>query len=128
NDDGTVTDTLTGLIWMKNVGCLSGSQGKTWSEALSSVAALNAGTVACAGYTGRHTDWRLPHVRELNSLIDLSQSSGLPLGHPFSENGITAWSSTTRNNSSTAAWNISGRSKSYSDKGARLKVFPVRGG
>ncbi|MEO5368045.1 MAG: DUF1566 domain-containing protein, partial [Magnetococcus sp. WYHC-3] len=36
NDDGTVTDTLTGLIWMKNVGCLSGSQGKTWSEALSS--------------------------------------------------------------------------------------------
>jgi len=62
NGNGTVSDTMTGLMWQQ--GDDPGMY--TWDEAL---AQCEASTLA--GYT----DWRLPNVRELESLVDRTSSS-----------------------------------------------------
>lgn len=61
--NGTVTDNITGLMWPKDSsgpGCWNG-QTATWTEAIDYCEALDF-----AGYT----DWRLPNIRELVSLIN----------------------------------------------------------
>lgn len=55
NGDGTITDNITGLMWQKNAG-----EKMTFEEAVSNASSLNL-----AGYT----DWRLPSIKELYSLI-----------------------------------------------------------
>ena len=60
NGDGTVSDLNTGLMWQKtpNLG-----RKATYREAVA-----RAGTFGLAGYT----DWRLPTIKELYSLIDFN--------------------------------------------------------
>ena len=73
NDDGTVTDNLTGLMWTKNSQQVAGE--RNWYDAITAYNDLNF-----AGYN----DWRLPNVNELLSLIDRERlGPALPLGHPF---------------------------------------------
>jgi hypothetical protein len=93
NGDGTVTDNLTGLFWLKNANCFGT---RTWNEALSDCNGLANGSCGLAG-DWNAGDWRLPNVRELFSLIDFGQSGpGLPDGHPFSNVQTSSyWSSTT---------------------------------
>jgi len=55
NSDGTVTDHVTGLMWQQDPG-----EKMTYQEALDGVESF-----ALAGYT----DWRLPTIKELYSLI-----------------------------------------------------------
>ena len=62
-----VTDNLTGLMWAKNGNMPNGT--KTWQGALAYVASLNSRGGLC-GYT----DWRLPNVNELESLVNVKQS------------------------------------------------------
>jgi hypothetical protein len=89
NGDGTVTDNLTGLIWLKNADCPNAT--RDWSTALSDVAQLNTdGTMNsndCGDTSngGSHqTDWRLPNILELESLVDYEESAPpLPSDHPF---------------------------------------------
>ena len=73
NEDGTVTDNLTHLMWTKNAQQISGIM--TW------YAAVNAcNDLIFADYD----DWRLPNAKELLSLIDYSQDQPvLPIDHPF---------------------------------------------
>ena len=83
NGNGTITDNLTGLIWLKNANCiassypgfdqtgLAGDGAVTWYQALDFVAGINAGTYDCGDTSngGTHqADWRLPNIRELLSL------------------------------------------------------------
>lgn len=56
NGDGTVTDLNTGLMWQQDPG-----EKMTYSQAVAGAASFNL-----AGYT----DWRLPTIKELYSLID----------------------------------------------------------
>ena len=56
NGNGTVTDEATGLMWQQETTWLM-----TWAHDLSYCEKLSL-----AGYT----DWRLPTIKELNSLID----------------------------------------------------------
>ena len=105
NADGTVKDNLTGLIWLKDAGCL-GYQ--TWTEALSNSNTLASG--ACGLTDGSVAGaWRLPNFKELQSLIDFGQYvPALPVGHPFS--GVqsdTYWSSTTGAYLPDLAWIVS---------------------
>lgn len=128
NSDGTVTDNLTGLIWLKNANCYGP---RNWSTALSDAAALANDT--CGLTDGSSAgDWRLPHVRELHSLIDFSQfGPALLSGHPFTAvQSNYYWSSTTRASSMSDAKNVyllDGNVRSTSKTNINY-VWPVRGG
>lgn len=70
NINGTVTDNLTGLIWLKNANCF----GVQWTAALKDIGSLANGQ---CGLTDGSTagQWRLPNVRELESLVNVGQSN-----------------------------------------------------
>lgn len=130
NGNGTVTDNLTGLIWLKSANFKTG---RYWPNALTDCATLNSGE---GGLTDGSVegDWRLPNVQELQSLIDYGHGSpALPPGHPFT--GVVSgnyWSSTTYNGDSSGAWFVNlidGHVKSSpSNKVDFYNVWPVRGG
>jgi len=60
NKDQTITDRATGLMWSKG----DSKKGMNWEAALAWVQAKNR-----ENYHG-HNDWRLPSVRELQSIVD----------------------------------------------------------
>jgi hypothetical protein len=107
NANGTVTDNLTGLIWLKNANCFQNNDGgiQSWGSALS--LANNLANGACGLSDGsRPGDWRLPNRNELTSLLDLNKRNpSLPAGHPFTNfQAARYWSSTA--NSPGSAWRV----------------------
>lgn len=75
NGDGTVTDNLTGLMWLKDANCMAtnysglSSDGRVdWWTALEFVQGINSGAYPACG--AGYTDWRLPNLVELESLIN----------------------------------------------------------
>jgi hypothetical protein len=70
-----VTDNQTGLMWVRN----PDTGTRTWEDAIAYCEALSGGDGR-----GGFTDWRLPNLRELHSLIDYGQQAPpLPADHPF---------------------------------------------
>lgn len=61
NRDGTVTDSATNLMWVKNGWRIDFVSAMKWQEAVKKVEAFRH-----RGYT----DWRLPTIKEWKSLID----------------------------------------------------------
>ena len=119
NGDGTVTDNLTGLMWLTNANCIGNTHQEadnhndptdglvSWQDALDFVAGINSGANPnCTAATD--TDWRLPNRKELYSLIDFS-SETLPAGHPYVnlETDWHYWSSTSWMMSTDEAWAMS---------------------
>ncbi len=141
NNDGTVTDQLTGLIWLKNANCAGSPRG--WDAALSDVAQLNAaGTMnarACGDTSngGSHqSDWRLPNIKELRSLNDFSAyNPAVAAGHPFT-NLLTDHyhlSSSHASRDTAFAWVVAMvdgyTNRMPKDEGfGTYYVWPVRGG
>jgi hypothetical protein len=128
NGDGTVTDNLTALIWLKNANCFGA---RSWANALSDANALASGS--CGLSDGSSAGgWRLPNGNELHSLIDGTQSNpALPAGHPFT--GVQAnlyWTSTTvdYNPSGVVVVGMSNGAPVGAVKTGFLFVWPVRGG
>ncbi len=64
NKDGTITDNATGLMWAQ----ADSGKGLDWKEALAWAEEMNA-----QNYLG-HNDWRVPGVKELQSIIDYTRS------------------------------------------------------
>ena len=64
NKDGTVTDKATSLMWSQS----DSLKGMDWAKALKWVQQKNK-----ENYLG-HSDWRLPDVKELQSIVDYSKS------------------------------------------------------
>ena len=127
NLDGTVTDHLTGLIWLKDANCFGE---RTWAEALSDCNGL-ADTACGLSDGSRAGAWRLPNVKELLSLIDYeSVFPALPPGHLFTNVEVTYWSSTNNVNFNYIAWYVSllSGSMNYDSKTDVYFVLPVRGG
>ncbi len=94
NGNGTVTDALTGLVWMKNAGCFAATD---WASALT--AASQLASAACGLSDGSTAgQWRMPNANELESLVDVSRANpAVSAASPFvNVNVATAyWSSTT---------------------------------
>ena len=103
NGDGTVTDNMTNLVWMKNTNVF-GLQ--NWYDALNS----------CYNSIG---GWRLPNILELLSLVDFNYEDpyadgfilhgALPHGHPFTnlDGNFNHWTSTIASvGFGTGAWSI----------------------
>ena len=81
NGDGTVTDHLTGLIWLKDADCF-GKQSHGAAKRLAGELAHGQCGLSDGSASG---DWHMPNLRELLSLIDYCNiEPALPSGHPFS--------------------------------------------
>jgi len=134
NRDGSVKDNLTGLTWLKNANCFGE---RNWADALTASNTLASGSCGLTDSSVAGV-WRLPNVKELESLIDFGQEGpALPAGHPFT--GVNSffycWSSTTYYHAtypsdSMYAWYVSiqdgfERLITKTDTGC---VWPVRGG
>ena len=119
NGNGTVTDKITGLIWLKNADCFDYP---TWAAALSIANTLATG--ACGLTDGSNAgQWRLPDINELDSLVDRSMANpALTVGHPFTSvksNYGTYWSSSSSENGSHAL----GVSMNYGNVGSPEKIY-----
>ena len=107
NGNDTVTDTRTGLVWEQVKGG-NGSEAVTWQAALSYCENLGKGGI---------NNWRLPSIRELESLVDEERYNAAVDG-VFGYGSLNAWSSTSYSTSSTQAWYVGFESGkvSYGDK------------
>jgi hypothetical protein len=143
NGNGTITDTLTGLIWLKNANCtdtvggIAKSNGYlTWENALTWSNNLASGK--CGLSDGSNSgQWRLPTRKELKSLVNRGQANNATW---LGTKGFSAvlqdygyWSSSTSKTYSTytyGAWHVyMGSGGVVSDfKTYNRYVWPVRGG
>ena len=128
NGDGTVTDNLTGLIWLKNPDCFGS---RTWAGALNAANTLNHGE--CGLTDGSVAGaWRLPNIKELRSLIDYSRYfPALPAGNPFIGLSVFYWSSSTPVGYTDSAWTVDmtdGDVFGGQKSAPHYHVWPVRGG
>ena len=142
NDNGTVTDNLTGLTWLQNANCFGLS---VWSDALTDANNLADGD--CDLSDGSSSgDWRLPNPLEIVSLSDFSQTQpAISAGHPFTNLPIfipfppdyisyfSYWTSSTW--LAMPGWADTGETTAKGIYGANVKsnsesytVWPVRDG
>jgi len=109
NADGTVTDNCTGLTWQQATadtndnGVVDGNDDIVWAEALRYCDALilcEDGTwttepAEAATHGGiKYDDWRLPNVRELQSIVDYGRY-GPAIDPVFSAESSWYWSSSS---------------------------------
>jgi hypothetical protein len=127
--DGTVTDGRTGLMWKRcpegrsGDACTEGTASSyTWQEALQ-----QAATAEFANYT----DWRLPNIKELASLVEMRCYTPAVNLTVFPNTPSTwFWSASPNPNGSASAWYVyfgngyGGDNYTSSDDAVRL----VRGG
>ncbi len=130
NGDGTVTDNLTELIWLKNADCFGV---KSLEEALNVSNSLADGQCGLNdGYMPG--EWRLPNLRELQSLVDYGMDHpALPSAHPFSDVRsylIGYWSSTAGVLSLPTVWSVhfADGSVTWDPPSHAKHVWPVTGG
>jgi len=117
NGDDTITDNLTQLIWQK----IPNSNAQTWEQALAYAEGLSIGSMS---------DWRLPNIKELQSLNNELATNPSVFAPYFSSLGIhNYWSSTTLPNQTLSAWywNTIFGITTYSAKTSTNYVLCVRG-
>ena len=118
NGDGTVKDNFTGLIWQQT----PTTNTMTWEDALN-----YCHTFTLAG----KADWRLPNVRELQSLNDVTKVNPSFDGTLF-HNLTTGnyWSSTSLYKTAAKAWdiNLGYGVVTQHDKTISEHIMLVRGG
>ncbi len=150
NSNGTITDNNTRLMWEKKA-MLDGLDNPlnphdadniyTWDEAFDFIDRLNS--PPCFA---KRCDWRLPNIKELQSIINYEKAAPLPaVSEAFNTNctfpstdpngscmANAYWSSTTRADSPANAWygNFLGifTSSVASKSEASISVRAVRGG
>ncbi|CAK0781689.1 hypothetical protein CCP3SC15_950011 [Gammaproteobacteria bacterium] len=134
-DGGTVTDTTTwltwrrcavGQIWDGNTSTCSGiASSHTWAQA-------RLLTDTFAG----HNDWRLPNIRELQTIVDRTHSPLAIDSTVFPNTTSKFWSASANTGNSSYAWFIDfcgggycsgGYSSHYGDKNASFQTRLVRG-
>ena len=118
NADGTITDSDTGLTWQQTPDGTT----RSWENALLYAEALSLG--------GR-SDWRLPNIKELQSINDEARlAPSVDTNYFAGAKSLKHWASTTVMNLTNRAWWVDFQSGmvSYDDKGSNLLVRCVRGG
>lgn len=118
NGNGTTTDLVTDLTWQQ----IPYYDSITWEQALTL-----ADTLTFAGYS----DWRLPNIKELQSMNDESLIN--PSINQTFFSGVNVnhyWSSTSLPNQTTKAWYLDTQLglTTYQFKINKLYVLCVRGG
>ncbi|MFH1027086.1 MAG: DUF1566 domain-containing protein, partial [Pseudomonadota bacterium] len=108
NHSGTIIDNKTGLIWTGDANphfaTVSGDNGDTtWQQALDAIKRLNA-----EEYLG-YSDWRLPNLNELASLVhpgEPVQSLWLSSHGFLNTSSARHWSSSSFAHDATRAWAV----------------------
>ncbi len=121
--DGTATDLLTGLMWLKEPSADTFSQSE-------------AGSYCSALVTNGYSDWRRPSSQELNSIFredgDYSAEWEGWAGTPFALISTYYWSSSTGYVEPTGpigfAVSMSDGRLRWFTKTSRFRAWPVRGG
>lgn len=129
NRDGTVTDRITALMWQKD----GSSSGIKRRRALAYVQKLNKSQFA--GYS----DWRLPTVDELASLLSKDKTNGMHIDAFFGTKQKECWSSDVAPDSLIATipipqgwivsfekgkiWTVRLVSEAYSSEGSRPSEY-----
>lgn len=98
--DGTVLDTVTELIWERcnlsqvwsttTEACQSFTQTRTWRDSLVAIQNYNSNQFAL----GLPDNWRMPNIKELSSIINLSCVNYALDGEVFPSAETVYWSST----------------------------------
>ena len=92
NGDSTILDNLTNLIWQK----FPDTTPQTWEQAITYAENLNFANA---------TNWRLPNIKELQSLNDETMVQPSVTSPYFQNLGVNKyWSATTLPNQTTKAW------------------------
>lgn len=119
---GCVTDKLTGLMWMR----APSTTGVIWTTALA-----DANGLTLCGFS----DWRLPNINELESLVNTEAASQATFLNAPAQGftGVQAalyWTSTSLVGSSFNAWYVSmdDGSANADNKNNTFFVWPVRAG
>jgi hypothetical protein len=101
NGNGTITDNITGLVWQK---CSMGQNVLDCSGTASATTWVNAISYCNNLELALQTDWRLPNINELKSLVDYNQV-GSAINNLFL-NTIAwyYWSSTSSAYNASSAW------------------------
>lgn len=134
NNDGTVMDNLTGLMWAADGNIMSTRDvaydsdetkdgAVSWQEALDYIAKLNA-----EYYLG-YNDWRLPNIIEAQSRMfnqGLARNWLLPNG--FTNFDFKYWTSSTYIDMAHQAWMFDKFQRDKAIKSATFYVWPIRGG
>ena len=76
--NGTVTDSVTGLVWLKDAGCLPG---RTFAEAAHAASALGNGSCGLTDGSGPG-DWRLPTILEWDETVARAVALGCTSSQP----------------------------------------------
>ncbi len=139
NNNGTVADHLTGLIWLQNAN-VAGA--RTWADALADVEGLNRDGTLNGTFAGDRSnggshqkDWRLPNRNELSSLTDSSNNNpALPSGHSGFFRNVQSdsyWSGDTLKGGIAYAWVVNMSDHGIMDTANKTEacyVWPVRAG
>ena len=139
--DGTITDNNTGLMWEKK------SDDDTIHDKDTNYTWANAFAVHIAGLNaisfGGHSDWRLPNVKELQSIVNYETfnpsvsvefNTGCTAGSTVLSGSCTAasgyWTSLSYVNFPASAWNVYFNDGDVyaGNKGNNNRVRAVRGG
>jgi Protein of unknown function (DUF1566) len=98
NGDGTVTDKCTGLMWQKDTADTSElfQDSLEWCDAIDFCEQLS--------FAG-HDDWRLPNVRELQSIVDYGRREQA-INPAFTALSEYYWSSTSYADAADDAWGV----------------------
>jgi hypothetical protein len=150
--NGTVTDNVTGLIWLKQADCLGSAD---WASASQAAAALKSGDCSSTANPlsdgSSAGDWRLPTKAEWSATVARAVALGCTLGSgknpaltndagngclllgPSSFSGVVSqsyWSSTTLETTPIGAWFmfIDTGQVVNTVKDNSLPFWPVRGG
>jgi hypothetical protein len=122
NANGVVTDSRTNLEWQDDYSNNGGSiKNTTWRNAIDYCVNLNL---------DGNSDWRLPNLNELTSLVDDTTYSPAIDGVFQNTNSYPYWSSTTNAHNYDSAWIVNfGNGYQYNgNKGTSNYVRCVRAG
>lgn len=130
NGDGTVIDSTTGLMWKQcsegqenDAACTGSVSAYSWQEALQILETLNTN----GGFAG-HSDWRLPNIKELRSIVEVACHTPAINSVRFPNTPATNyWSSTASFDDTENAWRVEfADGESNASRSGRNSVYAVR--